>query len=174
MRVAIITALLALTATACTAGVSTGTVSDIRSVNTGATATAPPADTPTWGKRYTWPDGLAVEVAAPAPCKPSKSAAVPAGTRAMKFTVTLVNGTGKPVDAVVLGMGVDVQFNGRKADSITDIGGPCGQGFGSGTVLPGKTFTFDMAYGLGPAPGELQMAFQPHLGQDKAVFVGQA
>jgi hypothetical protein len=140
----------------------------------GAGAAAATAGPVTWGQRYTWPDGLAVEVAAPVACKPSKSAAPSAGKRAVKVSVTMINGTGGQLDGSLLGMGTDAQFNGQKVDTITDIGGPCGVGFGSGVVLPGKTLTFDLAYGVDAQQGDLQLAFLPHLNSPQAVYAGKA
>ncbi|MCO1577922.1 DUF4352 domain-containing protein [Crossiella sp. SN42] len=134
----------------------------------------PPAETPTWGKRYTWPDGLAVEVAKPVACKPGKYASPSTVERAVKVSVTVVNGTREPVQTgLLLGL-TDAQFDGREARSVTDFNGPCGTGLDSGTVLPGKSFTYEVAYAVGAKPGELQLAFQPGFGKDKAVFVGQA
>jgi hypothetical protein len=67
------------------------------------------------------------------------------------------------------------QFNGAKADAIFDSSGGCGNGgLETGTVLPGKTYSYEVAFSVGPQPGEMQLGFEPHFGQDKAVFVGQA
>jgi hypothetical protein len=143
--------------------------------NTQAEAPAPAADAPTWGKRYTWEDGLAVEVAAPAACEPGEYAVPDGIERAVKFTVTVVNGTNEPFDAVLLTIGGDAQFDGKKAETIIDIDGPCDSiGLDSGTVMPGKTFTYEVAYAVGPEPGEMQLTFQPAFNSDKAVYTGQA
>jgi hypothetical protein len=158
-----------------------GKVSDASGTPTppasGGPATNPPAaETPTWGKRYTWKDGLAIEIAAPQPCKPGEYAvATNKIERAVKFGITVINGTDKPVDSGVLSVGGDVQFNGAKADLIFDSGGECGTSDATGTVMPGKTFTYAMAYAVGPQPGEMQITFDPHFGTgDKAVFTGKA
>ncbi|NUT95858.1 MAG: hypothetical protein HOY78_27925 [Saccharothrix sp.] len=130
---------------------------------------------PTWGKRYTWKDGLAVEVSAPTDCTPGKYAAPQNVARGAKVTITVVNGTDKAFDAGLLSVGSDAQFDGRKADTIFDSNGPCGgSGFENATVLPGKTYTYEAAYAVGEQPGELQITLQPTFGADKAVFVGQA
>ncbi|MBN6035995.1 hypothetical protein [Amycolatopsis sp. 195334CR] len=133
-----------------------------------------PADSPTWGKRYTWESGLAVDVTAPAACKPSDSAAPPNIERAVKITVTVTNGTSEPFDATLLSLGGDAQFNGARADQVYDFGGECAGGLESATVLPGKTFTYSVAYAVGPQPGEMQISFQPAFGADKAIYVGEA
>ncbi|MFJ6674247.1 hypothetical protein ACIQMJ_24325 [Actinosynnema sp. NPDC091369] len=130
---------------------------------------------PTWGQRYTWADGLAVEVSAPTPCTPGQYAAPPNIARAAKVTVTVTNGTDKPFDAGLLSFGSDAQFDGRKAETVFDSSGGCGSGGAeNATVLPGKSYTYETAFSVGAQPGELQIALQPTFGSDKAVFVGQA
>ncbi|NUT52961.1 MAG: hypothetical protein HOV94_37590 [Saccharothrix sp.] len=131
--------------------------------------------TPTWGQRYTWDSGLAVEVSAPTPCVPGEFAAPSGIARAAKVTVTVTNGTDKPFDAAVLSFGSDAQFDGRKADTVFDSNGPCGAGgLANATVLPGKTYAYDVAFAVGAEAGELQIALQPDFTSGKAVFVGQA
>lgn len=160
-----------------------GSVSDGQSgdqqANNDEDAQAAPAQeqTPTWGKRYTWDSGLAVEVSKPADCTPSEWASPSPQDieRAAKVTVTVINGTESSFDAGVLAVGMEAQFDGRSAEEIFDQDGPCGAGIPSAaTVLPGKTFTFDVAYALGAKPGELQIVLQPEFGADKAAFVGKA
>lgn len=158
-------------------GIGSGGKGSVSDASGTAAADAQPAqEIPTWGERYTWPDGLAVEVAAPVPCVPGKYAfsSTTGIQRAVKFTFTIVNGTDENFDAGVLTIGSNAQFNGSKADEIYDSNGECGGGFESATVLPGKTFTSTMAFAVGPEPGEMQIALQPTLGGDEAVFVGQA
>ncbi|GGN20566.1 hypothetical protein GCM10011609_72240 [Lentzea pudingi] len=41
-------------------------------------------------------------------------------------------------------------------------------------MLPGKTYTFHIAYSVGAQPGEMQLVFEPTFNSDKAAFVGQA
>ncbi|WP_132111045.1 hypothetical protein [Actinocrispum wychmicini] len=140
-------------------------------------STSSPASpaTATWGKRYTWPDGLAIEVAQPKSCTPSKNAYPPGVKRGVIVSITVINGTKQAFDAGMLGMGSDRQFAGHPADSVGDSGGPCKAGtFVAGTVLPGKTLTYTESYAVDATPGELQLAFQPSFGAEKVFFVGQA
>ncbi|SDH59079.1 hypothetical protein SAMN05192558_12117 [Actinokineospora alba] len=130
--------------------------------------------TATWGERYTWPDGLAVEVSAPKPCKPSEYSMPQKTERAVKITLLVTNGTEEPFNAGVLSVGGDAQFAGRKAEAVYDSGGECGGGMDSVTVLPGKTFEMSQAFAVGAQPGELQVVLQPNFGAAKAIFVGQA
>ncbi|MER5265699.1 hypothetical protein ABTZ99_26815 [Actinosynnema sp. NPDC002837] len=130
---------------------------------------------PTWGQRYTWANGLAVEVSAPTPCTPGEYAAPSNITRAARVTVTVTNGTDKPFDAGLLSFGSDAQFDGRKAETVFDSSGGCGSGgLENATVLPGKTYTYETTFAVGAQAGELQITLQPDFGSDKAVFVGQA
>ena len=139
-----------------------------------AAAQAPAAESPTWGKRYTWQDGLAVDIAAPEACTPSQYAAPQDVVRAVKFTIVITNGTNKPFETATLSFGSDAQFAGKKAESIFDSNGGCGSGFESSTVMPGKTFTYEQAFSVGAEPGEMQLVLQPTFGSDKAVFTGPA
>lgn len=127
----------------------------------------------TWGEQFTWESGVAVKVSKPTPCTPSDFASPQNIERAMKFTVTVVNNSDEPVNIVDLTPGGDATFNGGKAETIFDSDGECGDGgMESTTVLPGKTYRYDVAYAVGPKPGELQLVFNPILGQE-AVFVGK-
>jgi hypothetical protein len=152
----------------------TGAVSDAPGKAATPSATAV-AEHPTWGKRFTWADGLAVEVGAPAACKPGKYAQPDGIKRAVKFKINIVNGTDKPFEAATLTVGGDAQFAGAKSETVFDSSGGCGDGgLETATVLPGKTYSYEVAFSVGTQPGEMQLAFEPHYGQDKAVFVGQA
>ncbi|ROP37739.1 hypothetical protein [Saccharothrix texasensis] len=127
------------------------------------------------GQRYTWGSGLAVEISAPTSCEPGQHAVAPDVVRAAKVTVTVINGTGRRFDVGVLSFRREAQFDGRKAEAVFDSGGPCGGGgLESATVLPGKSYTYDMAFAVGAQAGELQITLQPDFGSDKAVFVGIA
>lgn len=132
-------------------------------------------ENPTWGKRYTWANGLSVDVAAPVACTPGQFAAPQNIARAVKFEVTITNGTSAAFETALMSMGSDAQFNGQKAEKVFDSGGGCdGTLFDSATVLPGKTYTFHVAYSVGAQPGEMQLVFEPTFNSDKAAFVGQA
>ncbi|MET9629813.1 hypothetical protein ABZX92_20355 [Lentzea sp. NPDC006480] len=128
---------------------------------------------PTWGERYTWENGLSVEVAAPVACTPGQYAAPANIARAVKFKVTITNGTSAAFETALLTIGNDAQFNGQQAERIFDSSG-CGSTFDTTTVLPGKTYTYDVAYSVGKQPGEMQLVFEPSFNSDKAAFVGQA
>lgn len=141
----------------------------------GTAAPSKTNDPTTWGKQYKWSDGLAVEVDAPVACKPGDYAMPQNTKRAVKFKVTVTNGTDKPFETAVLTLGADAQFAGAAAEHVFDSGGPCGAGdVAAATVLPGKTYSYEVAYSVGAEPGEMQLTFRPSLTQDKVAFVGQA
>lgn len=133
-----------------------------------------PAEMPTWGKRYTWANGLSVDVAAPVPCTPGQFSVPGNIVRAVKFTVTITNGTSAAFETALLSLGNDAQFDGQKAERVFDSSGGCGGGFDNVTVLPGKSYTYEAAYSVGAQPGEMQLVFEPTFNSDKAAFVGQA
>ncbi|MEU3647498.1 hypothetical protein AB0E59_29220 [Lentzea sp. NPDC034063] len=131
------------------------------------------AENPTWGKRYSWANGLSVDVAAPVACTPGQYASPSNIARAVKFEITITNGTSAAFETALMSVGTDAQFNGQKADMVFDSSGGCDSTFDSATVLPGKTYTFHVAYSVGAQPGEMQLVFEPTFNADKAAFVGQ-
>ncbi|MET0236385.1 MAG: hypothetical protein ABW224_17185 [Kibdelosporangium sp.] len=174
MRFAAAIALAVVLLSACTP--KPGAVSDA----SGAAKQAPPAqsaapaENPTWGKRFTWPDGLAIEVSAPAACKPGEYSFPDGVKRAAKFKVVVVNDTKKSFDVAMLTVGSDAQFAGAKSEKVFDSDGPCkDSGLATSTVLPGKTFSFEITYAVGAEPGEMQLSFQPDFTSPKAIYVGQ-
>ena len=154
--------------------VNTGSVSP---ASGGAPTSAAAADAkkpPTWGERYTWPNGVAIEVSKPTACKPGQYAQPQHIERAVTLQVTVVNGSDKPFNVALLST-AQAQFAGAHADAVFDANGKCKDSImESGTVLPGKTMKLDISYAFGKDPGELQIELQPDFIGDKAVFVGQA
>lgn len=176
---ALLVAAVAMLAAACGGGpsVNAGNVSDASgdpAPGAPAATTEATAGTPTWGQRYTWDSGLAVEVAPPAPCKPSQYSSPQNVERAVSFTIVVINGSKEPFRAGSFNIGSNAQFNGKAAEQIVDFDGPCGDGIDSATVLPGKTFTGALAFAVGAAAGEFQLSLQPGLLGDEAVYVGPA
>lgn len=131
-------------------------------------------DPPTWGERHTWANGLSIDVVPPVACTPGQYSAPPNIVRAVKFKVTITNGTSAAFETALLSLGNDAQFNGQKAERIFDTSGACGGTLDTATVLPGKTYTYEVAYSVGAQPGEMQLVFEPSFNSDKAAFVGQA
>jgi hypothetical protein len=124
----------------------------------------------TFGQRVTFDDGLAVEVTAPEPYKPSRYAAGHDGDRAVSFDVTVVNGSDEPYDAVMTV--VNATHGGRQVSRIFDSANG-GSENPAGTVLPGKATTFTVALSLGAAADELQLEVTPGFLGEPAIFTGQ-
>ncbi|MGK4186588.1 tripartite tricarboxylate transporter TctB family protein [Rothia koreensis] len=117
-------------------------------------------DNPHFGQKYEWDSGISVTVSEPEQFQPSETAANvqdidPNDPNVRKFTVTLHNGTDKPLDAVtahetVLSGGKEASFF---ADTENGI-----DGMASGKIQPGKDLTYDIAYALAD-PNDLSMDF---------------
>jgi hypothetical protein len=73
-----------------------------------------------FGKSYTWDDGVRVTVGKPTEFEPSAFAVVEKSKRYLKFTVTVVNKSDKPID---LGLTyISVQSNNEQAHDVFDSG----------------------------------------------------
>ncbi|SDH12259.1 hypothetical protein SAMN05216553_11692 [Lentzea fradiae] len=131
-------------------------------------------DTPSWGKRFSWTNGVAIDVAAPVACKPGRDATPATIARAVKFKVTVTNGTSAAFETALISLGDDAQFDGRKAEKIFDRTGECDSTVESTTVPPGEDYTFELAYAVGAQPGEMRLVFDPAFDADEAKFAGRA
>lgn len=124
----------------------------------------------TWGERFTWQNGISVQVEAPAPFTPSKNANV-APDRSIVVTITLSNGSTTPYSFNWTIFGPNATFNGEPANSIVDAD----QGIGAPPltpVAPGESYTYQWAFGVTTDPGVLRLEFQPDFGGQKAIFTG--
>jgi hypothetical protein len=164
-------------------------VSDLGNSLTGAApSVAAPADpaagndsggqdhptTGAFGQTITWPDGVAVSVSKPEPYRPSSSAATVAGAaRFVSMKVTVTNGSNKDVEAT--GTVLAATANGSPAEQVFDSAKGL-NGSPTSTVLPGKSVTFTVAFGLpSKDPVDLQVDLRPGLGigYQPAIFTGQ-
>jgi hypothetical protein len=115
-------------------------------------ASSSPADSATperemlaFGKSYTWRDGVSVTVGRPTKFEPSAYAVVEKSKRYLKFTVTVVNKSNKPID---LGLTyISVKSGNEEArevfDSISGLRGPPVT-----KVLKGRESEFDAGFGV--------------------------
>jgi hypothetical protein len=127
-----------------------------------------------FGQNITWPDGVAVTVSEPKAYRPSSSAATDqAAARYVSMTVTVTNGSDKNIEAT--GTTLAATANGTPADQVFDSAKGIG-GSPSSTVLPRKSITYTVAFGL-PAKEQvdLQVEVRPSfgLGYQPAIFTGQ-
>jgi hypothetical protein len=124
--------------------------------------------TAAFGERVTFDNGIAIEVAAPQPYKPGRYAAGHDGDRAVKFDVTVTNGSDESLDAVM--MLVNATHDGRQASQVFDSNG--GSEPPTGTVLPGKSTTFAVVLSIGEAAADLQVEVTPGFLGEPAIFIG--
>jgi hypothetical protein len=134
---------------------------------------AQPPGVATWGQRFTFPDGLAIEVSQPKPYQPSRSAAGDSRGRAVVVDTTIVNGTGTPYEFNSFIVGPTATHAGQHAPSIVDLGKRIGV-TPLTTVLPGKSFTYQQAFSVGTETGELQLQYTAEVFGEAAIFVGPA
>jgi hypothetical protein len=127
-----------------------------------------------WGERFTWDDGLAVEISAPQRCTPGEAAFPNDVTHAVKVAVTVFNGTSEEFNSGQFAVGNEAQFASMTVSNVNDSGGPCGPGLAtSGTVAPGREFAMEWAVVVTDKAGELQLVLQPTINAKKAIYLGQ-
>jgi hypothetical protein len=116
--------------------------------------TPPPSSQPTesggpatleFGKSYTWDDGVHVTVGKPTKFEPSAYAVVEKSKRYLKFTVTVVNKSDKPID---LGLTyISVRSNNEQAHDVFDSGSGL-RGPPTTKVLKGRESQFEVGFGV--------------------------
>jgi hypothetical protein len=123
----------------------------VASTPTGPTQTVPTPsvrpeqETLAFGKAYTWEDGVTVTVGKPKSFRPSEFAAVEKGKRYVKFTVTVVNKSNKPVD---LGLTyISVQSKNKEADEVFDSASGL-KGPPDTRVLKDRVSEFEVGFGV--------------------------
>jgi hypothetical protein len=163
-----------LTTAGCLDEAGKGSVSDASGAKAAAAGASEDSSTATWGKRYTWPDGLAVEISKPVTCKPGEYSSPQHPKRAVKLTLLVINGTKEQFDPGTFTFGTDAQFDSSKAQMLFDSDGGCGGDPESTTILPGKSYKTTLSFVVGAKQGELQVVLQPKFDSAKAVFVGNA
>jgi hypothetical protein len=146
---AILLAGVALTGCAQTGGATTSR-DEPAAVASDAPALAQPDVTPLGGT-FTYDDGVALTVAAPAPFTPSEYAAGATHPNNVTISFTVVNGSAETLELLAM---PEVTSGGVKGESITDLSNdtvalePFG---GNADVLPGQSFSWAMAYSLADA-----------------------
>jgi hypothetical protein len=117
---------------------------------------------------------VAVTVSQPKAYRPSSSAATSqTAARYVSMTVTLTNGSDKNLESS--GTSLAATANGTPADQVFDSAKNIG-GTPMSTVLPGKSITYTVAFGLPTKDkADLQVEMRPGfgLGYQPAIFTGQ-
>ena len=108
------------------------------------------------GETFTWEDGTTARIEAPQPFQKSEWAAGGEGySNTISFKVTVTNGSDAPLDASFTSP--NVTSGEREGDEIFDDevgGGP------TSDILPGRTVTFTVAYGVDD-PADIVAEFAP-------------
>lgn len=121
--------------------------------------------TATFGETWEYDDGLTVTVSAPEAFSPTDTAAGgEAFDHHVKFTVTVVNGTGAPFDPSMITE--SVQSDNMEGDAVFDDGL---EGAPMTTVLDGRETTFDVGYGVSN-PDDIVLEVSPSFEHDSAIF----
>jgi hypothetical protein len=124
-----------------------------------------------FGQSFTYEDGAIIAVAAPVPYQPSSTSAIGAGSaRAVAMSVTVTNGTAKPLS--LAGVSLQAAAGDQAAEQIFDSAK--GVGMSSQTLPPGKRQTFTVAFGVPSGPTEFRVQATPSwFGYQPVFFVGQ-
>jgi hypothetical protein len=110
-----------------------------------STAEGRPKETLAFGKSYAWDDGVVVTVGKPKEFEPSKWAVVEKSKRYVKFTVTIVNKSDKPID--IGRTYISVQSRNKEEDQLFDsVSGL--KGVPDTKVLKGRASEFDVGFGV--------------------------
>lgn len=106
------------------------------------------ADTMAYGQTYTSSTGRQIMVSQPKPFKPSDSAYVPEEqfTKYIRMTVKLVNKNAEPFDTNELMF--EATSGERESSGVADTA--AGIDTPTSTILPGRTLSFDLAFGYTP------------------------
>jgi hypothetical protein len=118
----------------------------------------PERETLAFGKSYRWKDGVSLTVGKPKKFTPSEFAVTKKTKRYLRFTVTVVNRSKKPID---LGLTyISVKSRNKEAehvfDSPTGLNGPPDR-----KIVKGKKSEFDVGFGVAD-PNDLVMELALH------------
>jgi hypothetical protein len=118
----------------------------------------PAPETLAFGKSYTWDDGVSVTVGKPKKFKPSEYAAAEKAKGYLKFTVTVVNNSDKPLD---LGLTyITVQSSNKEAEPVFDSENDL-ESTPDTKVLKGRESEFDVGFGVAdPKDVVMELALQ--------------
>jgi hypothetical protein len=118
----------------------------------------PGPETLEFGKSYTWDDGVTLTVGKPKKFKPSEYAAAEKAKGYLKFTVTVVNKSDKPLD---LGLTyITVQSSNKEAEQVFDSENDL-ESTPDTKVLKGRESEFDVGFGVAdPKDVVMEVALQ--------------
>lgn len=180
MRIIIALAAAALALAGCSSQSATAPTDESpRGTNTPAASSAEPTETASsaapeeddgtarFGQTYTYENGLAVTVGKPKAFKPSQGAAgAESGDPAVKFTVRLVNNTGKKYDPVLFT--ATVQSGNTEGSQVYDSGKGI-EGTPSTSLLNGREVEFPMVFAVAD-PKDIVMDVSPGFDYEAVIF----
>jgi hypothetical protein len=128
----------------------------------------PEQETLAFGKSYTWDDGVSVTVGKPKEFKPSETAAAEKAKAYLRFTVTVVNKSDKPLE---LGLTyITVQSSNKEAAQVFDSE----KGLESTPdtkLLKGRESEFDVGFGVAdPQDVVMELALQDDFERPSLVY----
>ena len=123
---------------------------------------AQPDLTQPFGNAVTYADGTSIAVSIPAPYTPAEYASGADHANNVAFTITLTNGTDKPLDAYVY---TTATSGGQAGSPIFDLN----TNIPSGTILPGQSLSWIEPWSV-VDPASIVFTAAPGIGYEDAIF----
>lgn len=121
-----------------------------------------------FGAAYTWEDGVSLKVSKPANYKPTESAAAAKAKAYLKFTVTVVNKSSKPLDLALTY--ITVQSSNKEAEQVFDSEGGI-EGTPSTKLLKGRESEWEIAFGVAdPKDVVMEVALQDDFERPSLIY----
>jgi hypothetical protein len=142
---------------------------DNRPASTEATDSGEPEqETLAFGQSYTWDDGVSVTVGKPKRFKPSEYAYAEKAKGYLKFTVTVVNKSDKPLD---LGLTyITVQSSNKEAEQVFDSENGL-ESTPDTKLLKGRESEFDVGFGVAdPKDVVMELALQDDFERPSLIY----
>lgn len=121
------------------------------------------------GNGFTWDDGIKVVIGKPKEFTPSEYAMFEPANKYIVFEITLTNGTDQPFDPTMVY--VTGSSGGQEAVEVYDSDGDM-KASPSTRVLPGKSVTWDIAFGVETAKDTV-LEVTPDFDHAPALFVAE-
>lgn len=125
-----------------------------------------------FGKTWQPAGKMGVTIGVPAPFKPSESAFSPDhAPRAVVMDVTVANVAGAPA-VPAMAISVQATAGASQAQEIVDVGNGVG-GSPTANILPGKSLTWKVAFGVPAGPTEFTVQVSTIVGGQTVYFTGK-
>lgn len=105
----------------------------------------PKEENPTFGQSYTWEDGITVTISKPSDFKPGQYAAASKSPAYVKFSVRIVNKSGKNFDPVLFN--ATLQSGNEEAEQVFDSENKIGE-TPTTALLDGREAKFTIGFGV--------------------------